>query len=200
MTAKGEDSAEPSEPVPEHPSGKNSVEGFSRHYIRDIVYAASDGLVTTFAVVAGVWGAGLSSGTVLALGFANLLADGLSMAIGDYLGIKSERATELGDAYEERAETIHAARHGGVTWLSFFAAGLVPLLPFLLGQSLDKAIMVSLVLTAVTQFTVGALRSRVTGRGWLRSGLEMLFVGSIAGAAAFGAGLVVKRMLAGDVG
>ena len=65
---------------------------FGRHYIRDIVYAAHDGIITTFAVVAGARGAGLNKWVVLALGLANLAADGLSMAIGNYLGIKSERA------------------------------------------------------------------------------------------------------------
>jgi VIT1/CCC1 family predicted Fe2+/Mn2+ transporter len=46
--------------------------------------------VTTFAVVAGAAGAGLSSGVVLILGFANLFADGLSMSIGNFLSVKSE--------------------------------------------------------------------------------------------------------------
>jgi VIT1/CCC1 family predicted Fe2+/Mn2+ transporter len=174
--------------------------GFWAHYIRDIVYAASDGLITTFAVVAGVWGAGLSSGVVLALGFANLFADGLSMAVGDYLGVKSERAALLADGYDEREETKHAARHGGVTWLSFFVAGLVPLLPFMVpGFALQSAIVASLVMTALTQFTMGALRSRITRRGWLRSGLEMLTLGALAGAVAFAAGLVVRRLLDGQV-
>lgn len=59
-------------------------------FIGDIVYGAIDGIVTTFAVVSGVAGAGLSSGIVLILGFANLFADGLSMAVGNYLGTKSE--------------------------------------------------------------------------------------------------------------
>src|SRR3954469_18192661 len=79
---------------------------FGRHYIRDIVYAANDGIVTTFAVVAGVRGAALSAGVILVMGFANIAADGLSMAVGNYLGIKSERATNMGDAYEEWPETI----------------------------------------------------------------------------------------------
>jgi VIT1/CCC1 family predicted Fe2+/Mn2+ transporter len=49
-----------------------------------------DGIVTTYAVVMGVLGANLSIGVVLTLGIANLLADGLSMALGDYLSTKSE--------------------------------------------------------------------------------------------------------------
>jgi VIT1/CCC1 family predicted Fe2+/Mn2+ transporter len=59
-------------------------------YLKSVVYGGLDGIVTTFAVVAGVTGASLSSGIVLILGFANLIADGLSMAIGDYLSTKAE--------------------------------------------------------------------------------------------------------------
>jgi len=60
-------------------------------YIAPAVYGASDGIVTTFAVVAGAQGAGLSPLVVLVLGFANLFADGFSMAVGDYISDKSER-------------------------------------------------------------------------------------------------------------
>ncbi|MDX1608177.1 MAG: VIT1/CCC1 transporter family protein [Candidatus Spechtbacterales bacterium] len=59
-------------------------------YLKDAVYAANDGIVTTFAVVAGVVGASLSPGIVLILGVANLIADGFSMGTGNYLGTKSE--------------------------------------------------------------------------------------------------------------
>ena len=68
-------------------------------YLRDFVYGANDGIITTFAVVAGVAGADLSARVVLILGFANLLADGFSMAMSNYLGEKSNRdfvATERG--------------------------------------------------------------------------------------------------------
>jgi len=68
-------------------------------YLRDFVYGANDGIITTFAVVAGVAGANLSASVVLILGFANLLADGFSMAMSNYLGEKSNRdfvATERG--------------------------------------------------------------------------------------------------------
>lgn len=59
-------------------------------FLKSIVYGGLDGIVTTFAVVAGVRGAALSIGIVMILGLANLLADGLSMGIGDYLSSKSE--------------------------------------------------------------------------------------------------------------
>lgn len=60
-------------------------------YLGPFVYGGIDGCVTTFAVVAGAVGAGLNTSIILILGFANLLADGLSMSIGAYLSAKSER-------------------------------------------------------------------------------------------------------------
>ena len=59
-------------------------------YLREFVLGAMDGTVTTFAVVAGATGAGLSAGVVVILGVANLLADGFSMAVGNFLGARSE--------------------------------------------------------------------------------------------------------------
>lgn len=65
--------------------------GPSFSYLRDFIYGAIDGAVTTFAVVAGSQGAGLSPGIVIVLGVANLLGDGLSMAAGNFLGTRAER-------------------------------------------------------------------------------------------------------------
>ncbi|MDP2599966.1 MAG: VIT1/CCC1 transporter family protein [Deltaproteobacteria bacterium] len=60
-------------------------------YLRDFVFGAIDGIVTTFAIVAGVAGAELSSGIVIILGMANLLGDGFSMAVGNFLATRTER-------------------------------------------------------------------------------------------------------------
>lgn len=60
-------------------------------FIQDVVYGGNDGIVTTFAVVAGTVGADMPHYIVIILGIANLLADGTSMATGAYLSLKSER-------------------------------------------------------------------------------------------------------------
>lgn len=60
-------------------------------YLRDFVYGAIDGIVTTFAVVAGVAGAKLSMGIVIILGMANLVGDGFSMAVGNFLATRTEK-------------------------------------------------------------------------------------------------------------
>ena len=55
----------------------------------DFIYGSIDGAVTTFAIVAGVMGASLPSGIILILGFANLFADGFSMAAANYQASKA---------------------------------------------------------------------------------------------------------------
>lgn len=59
-------------------------------YLRDWIYGGIDGAVTTFAIVAGVVGADMGARVILILGLANLLADGFSMAAGNYSGTKAE--------------------------------------------------------------------------------------------------------------
>ena len=77
----------------------NFLEKFDlERYIGEFVYGANDGIVTTFAVVAGVAGAELSATIVIILGLANLIADGISMAASNYLATKSEQG------YLERKE------------------------------------------------------------------------------------------------
>ena len=79
-----------------------SERGMRSQHLADAVLGATDGVVTTFAVVAGAAGASLSAGIVLIMGFANLLADGLSMAVSNYLGARSQQ-----DAWaEERQREI----------------------------------------------------------------------------------------------
>lgn len=64
--------------------------GPAHNYLRDWIYGGIDGAVTTFAVVGGVAGASLSPWIILALGFANLFADGFSMAASNFLGTRAE--------------------------------------------------------------------------------------------------------------
>lgn len=215
-------------------------------YIKSVVYGGLDGIITTFAIVAGVAGASLSSGVVLILGFANLVADGLSMAMGDYLSTKAEneynqaerdRETweienypdgekkELVDIYtekglsEEDAKTVveiisknkrawvdimmieelgiiesreSPLKNALATFISFGLFGFVPLIAYLLsrfsaGMQAHTFVLAG-VLTALTLFFLGVVKTRVTGRNWLMSGLETLVIGGATALAAYGIG------------
>lgn len=75
-----------------------------QNYLKDFIYGAIDGAVTTFAVVASVAATGLSSGVVIILGLANLLADGFSMAAGNFLGTRAETQSRDRAIREEEKE------------------------------------------------------------------------------------------------
>lgn len=64
---------------------------FDKAYIGEFVYGGIDGAITTFAVVAGAAGADAAVHWVLIFGFANLIADGFSMSVGNYFSVKSEQ-------------------------------------------------------------------------------------------------------------
>ncbi|MCB9799147.1 MAG: VIT1/CCC1 transporter family protein [Candidatus Omnitrophica bacterium] len=82
--------------------------GVSHSYLKDFIYGAIDGAVTTFAVVSGVAGAGLSTSIVIIMGVANLIADGFSMAVSNYLGTRAEGQThqKLREIEEHHVDTI----------------------------------------------------------------------------------------------
>ena len=63
----------------------------SHDYLADAILGGIDGCVTTFAVVAGATGGSLPSLVIVVLGFANLIADGFSMAVGNYHATRSQR-------------------------------------------------------------------------------------------------------------
>lgn len=218
-------------------------------YIKSMVYGGLDGIITTFAVVSGVAGASLAMRVVIILGFSNLLADGFSMAVGDYLstkseneyneGLKKQKKQDLVDNYDDEVENfIHAYEkqglspedaqsiaytlakyespfvnqhiaheHGSddteeepfknalVTFLSFFIFGLIPLLAYVFSMflpfMLEHAFLIASILTGMTLFILGTLKSRMTQSNWLKSGLEMLAVGGLAAAAAYLIGSVL---------
>lgn len=161
-------------------------------FLRDAVFSASDGLVTTFAVVAGSQGANLGPAIVVIMGFANLLADGISMSSGTYLGVKSEMEFEKaeGDKHTHEAAPF---RQGIVTFLSFDIAGLMPLIPFIFG--LENAFYYSVAIVFMVLFLIGALRGKFTRKHWFQSGCEILAIGGVAAVVAYVAGYVIEKIV-----
>lgn len=156
-------------------------------YLPDVVYGANDGIVTTFAVVSGVVGASLANSVVIVLGLANLVADGLSMGASNYLARRSTVAAELVARRE-------AGRHGVATTLGFVVAGALPLAAYLLPLRDAARFPTAVGLAAGALFAVGAMRTLVTQRGLLRSGLEMLVVGAGAGVVAYVIGALTAEL------
>lgn len=167
--------------------------GVARHYIRDLVYGANDGIITTFAVVAGVAGGSLSTAAVLVIGAANLAADGVAMGVGNLLAIRAHESALAADGRPE--EETYPWKHGAATLVAFVAAGAVPLLPYILPAGAGGRLLWSAVFTMASLFGVGVARAAVTRDRWWRTGLEMLMLGGVVAVAAYGAGAIVAALV-----
>ena len=166
--------------------------GVARHYIRDLVYGANDGIITTFAVVAGVAGGALSPVAVLVIGAANLAADGVAMGVGNLLAIRANESALAADGLPE--QEAYPWKHGLATLVAFIAAGVVPLVPYVLPIDEGAHLTGSAVLTMASLFGVGAARAVVTRDRWWKTGLEMLMLGGLVAVAAYGAGALVAAL------
>ncbi len=129
--------------------------------LREFVYGGMDGAVTTFAVVTGAAGANLGVRVILILGFANVFADGFSMAVGAYLSEKSDQDLSMhkGESVAEDHDSPLAA--SVATFLSFVLVGCIPLsvytLDFLFDLKLatNDALVYSILLTLVAFALIG---------------------------------------------
>lgn len=169
-----------------------------RKYLPEFVYGSIDGVVTTFAVVAGSTGAALSPVVILILGFANLLADGFSMAVSNFLSERSERALDK----EMRAQHNHTKQplvSAFITFVSFVGVGFIPLFsfvtaPFSLWMDQNK-FAASVILTGLAFLIVGAIRGQVTQRHPAAEAFLTLLIGGIAAVIAFGVGVFLRSLV-----
>lgn len=224
---------------------KRLASGPRINYLRDWIYGGIDGAVTTFAIVSGVVGAEFSPVVILVLGFANLLADGFSMAASNFSGTRAEREdirrmrdiehrhiSEEPDGEREEVRQIYRRKGfegadlekvvgvltadrqrwiqtmlteeyglpldvrspllaAASTFSAFVICGIVPILPFLVKA--PDAFALSASLTGVVFFVIGAVKSRWSPQGWLKSGLETFVVGAVAAGLSYVIGYLLRN-------
>lgn len=80
--------------------------GSSAKYVKNIIYGGLDGIITTFSIIAAAVGASLEPKYIISMGFANLLADGISMGLGDYISSTFENKYILSEKKKEENEYV----------------------------------------------------------------------------------------------
>ncbi len=163
---------------------------FDKKFLPDFVYGSIDGIITTFAVVAGVEGGGLSALVILILGISNLLADGFSMGVSKYLSVKTE--------HEIVSFSSKAFWGAVVTFLAFITLGAVPLLVYLYDALFifnGNAFIWTIFLTSLALFFVGFLKSLFVKENRLKAGLETLLLGGLAALIAYYVGYLLSLYL-----
>ncbi len=147
----------------------------ARHYIRDLVYGANDGIITTFAVVSGASGGAVAATAVLIIGVANLTADGMSMGVGNLLSIRAHERVRA--AQELPGRGAYPWEHGAATLLAFVRAGANPLCPFLFPAAWGDAALWSRTLTFLHCSLIGAGRATLYSQRWWQARTGTLRVG-----------------------
>lgn len=162
------------------------------NYLAEFVYGATDGTITTFAIMAGAVGASLDSGVILVLGFANLLADGFSMAVSNYLSTKSQR-----DLDKDLGNPKRPLKTAFATFFSFVLIGFIPLLSFtfaFLSSFLEEnKFKVSVILTSLAFIMIGSVKGAATGKNKTFSSFETLLIGGVAATIAFVVGYLLRE-------
>lgn len=220
--------------------------------LRAGVLGGNDGLVSTFSLVMGVAGATNGGQGVLLAGLAGLLAGALSMALGEWISVKSSQelhenqmqlemeeletnpegeqkelaliymAKGIPDdqAHQMAAEIMQdktlaheilikeelginpeelkgSAMEAALYSFFLFAIGaIIPVAPFLFTQG-ATAIVISVALSAVGLFLIGAAITLFTGKSIWFSGFRQVLFGLIAAAITFGIGKLIGVSIGG---
>ncbi|CAN5161610.1 VIT1/CCC1 transporter family protein [soil metagenome] len=93
----------------DHPAGEIGHEhgDAAGGWLRPAVFGVMDGLVSNFALIAGVAGAGAAQRTVAPTGLAGLVAGAFSMATGEYVSVASQAESTRAELELERRELRH---------------------------------------------------------------------------------------------
>lgn len=152
---------------------------FLQRFLADIVYGATDGIVTSFVVVSGVEGAKLAPITVVILGTVNLFADGLSMGASSFLSRRAKAAIKNQTGFKD------PFYHGLTTFFAFLIFGSIPLIGFFLPGFTSHRFLISSLMTGASLIIVGLLRAVIAKERWYQGMLEMFVIGGLAASIAY---------------
>jgi len=217
-----------------------------RNYVRDLILGVNDGIVSVYALVAGLVGAAFATRQVAVAGVAAAIAGALSMGLGEYISTKSqaqyyasearrerehirtypdlERA-ELAEMLEEQhypadlrprmlehiagnedrfvefmmREEFGVGKESGRSPVAamllimgaFLAGAALPVVPFFFGADPARTILWASALAILGLFCAGAAKGRVSGLAPVRSGLEMVILGTLAGLVTYAVGRLI---------
>jgi vacuolar iron transporter family protein len=144
-------------------------------YFRNFIFGVEDGLVSTVAFLAGVSVTNIDIKTLFVSGVVLIFVEAFSMAAGSYL---SEESTE---EFEQKSVVRSLVPIGGalIMFFSYFVAGLIPLVPYLLVVG-SSAMIVSIACTLVALLILGVVGGTLSGVRAVRGGIRAVVVGGLA--------------------
>jgi VIT1/CCC1 family predicted Fe2+/Mn2+ transporter len=164
------------------------------NWLRAGVMGANDGIVSTAAMVVGVAGAAVSDAALLAAGLSATIAGALSMGVGEYVSVSSQRdaviahgAQALGIDPYELTNPWHAAR---ASMVAFAAGAVIPLLAILLSPR-DVAVTVTAGSVLIALAATGCVSAHIGKARHLPAMVRTVGGGLLAMSITYGIGLLV---------
>ena len=164
------------------------------NWLPDFVYGSIDGIITTFAVVSAVEGGSLPVVIILIMGFANLFADGFSMAASKYLSDKAEL-----DQDSKFAKNVNPVLGAWFTFIAFILLGSVPLSAYVVQPWLELSsnftFQLACLSTLLALFFVGFCKGYFVAKNKFYEGLKTMLVGAIAAGISYGIGFYIESLV-----
>lgn len=167
-------------------------------FSREIIYGGLDGIITTFAVIAGFTGAqsgntaNLTISTVLLFSFANLFSDASSMALGNLLSARTEIKKNLNKHINQFIDNPFFTSIA--TFLSFITFGMIPIIPYLFFKGIDTTdiFYIACLLSGFSLIVLGVVRMLITKESWYKSIGEVAIIGGSSASIAYIVGTFFK--------
>lgn len=156
------------------------------NFLGEFIYGATDGIITTFSIVAGAAGGSLLHNVIIILGISNVLSDGYSMGVSRYLSAMAE--------IEQGLLTNKDAMTSGIaTFLAFVLVGVLPILPFFILKG-NKAKYLSLAIATVLFALIGVVKGFILEQSIMINGIRTLFIGLSAALISYSVGTFINHV------
>ncbi len=149
--------------------------------LRAAVLGANDGIVSTSSVVMGVAGAGATNGAIFTAGLAALVAGALSMAVGEYVSVASQKDVEKVHAAKNAKDTEFTSptQAALASLIAFTIGGVIPFLMVILAPTAIK-IQATVIAVLIALFITGYSSAKVGGASVPRAITRVVIGGLIA--------------------
>lgn len=156
--------------------------------LRAAVLGANDGIVSVAAVVVGVAGATAQIGPILTAGAAAVIGGAVSMALGEYVSVSSQRDALLDrrakGQHVDDEDLVSAWRAAGASFVAFFVGAILPMAAILLPPA-SVRIPITFAATLLALAITGAVAAGIGGGSKLRAAMRVVIGGALALAVTF---------------
>ncbi len=143
--------------------------------LRNFVFGVEDSLVSTVGLVSGIAAVGSTHSVILLTGTVLIFVEAFSMSVGALLSENSAHEYRAGEEVPLKNSIGSAA----IMFVSYFFSGFIVLFPYLIWP-ITTAFYISIALSLISLFILGAISARFSGTPLVKKGIVMALVGGIA--------------------